>query len=500
MTFQEHLDRFHKLQKEYLLWGNAVQIISWDWRAITPRNASAARADVIGLASAKENEVLCCKEMQETLQYLTEHADQMNQIDRTSVRLLKRTADRACKVPVDLFNEFSVLQRRSEAAWEEAKRTDNWKLYEPHLDNMFSYTRKMMDYWGYEGSPYNALLGYNEEGMTAEMLDGLFAEVRDGITPLVAKVAKSPVVIDDAFRKQVFPVEQQRKMAAMLLDAMGFDKSRGLIAESEHPYTCGFGLDDVRMTTHYYEDQFIPAVFSTLHEGGHGLYEQSYDRALNGTMAGGGLSSGMHESVSRFWENIVGRDRAFWDYMMPKMQEIFPEQLKDVTPEQMFRAVNKSGVSLTRMEADELTYNLHIILRYELERDIFEGRAVVADLPKLWNEKMDAYLGIVPPDDRTGILQDIQWSMAQFGYFPAYALGNMYNAQYSARLKKELPFQQLLREGRLSEIYDWKQKNLYCYGSLYTPDELMNKVTGESLSAKYLVKHLTDKFTALYEL
>ena len=500
MTFQEHLDRFHELQKEYLGWGNAVQIISWDWRAITPKKASTARADVIGLASAKENEVLCSAEMRETLEYLTEHADQLEQIDRTCVRLLKRDCDRACRVPADLFNEFSVLQRRSEAAWEEAKRTDNWKLYEPHLDNMFTYTRRMMDYWGFEGSPYNGILSYNEEGMTAEKLDGLFAEVRDGITPLVAKVAASKVEIDDSFRQQLFPVPQQRIMAQMILKEMGFDMSRGLIAESEHPYTCGFSLDDVRMTTHYYEDQCIPAIFSTLHEGGHGLYEQSYDRSLNGTMAGNGLGSGMHESVSRFWENIVGRDRAFWDYMMPKMQEIFPDQLKNVTAEQMFRAVNKSGVSLLRMEADELTYNLHIILRYELERDVFEGRVAVADLPKLWKQKMGAYLGIEPQDDRTGILQDIQWSMGQFGYFPAYALGNMYNAQYSARLKKELPFEQLLREGNLKAIYDWKQKNLYCHGSLYTPDELMNMVTGESLNAKYLVQHLTDKFTKLYEL
>jgi carboxypeptidase Taq len=186
--------------------------------------------------------------------------------------------------------------------------------------------------------------------------------------------------------------------------------------------------------------------------------------------------------------------------MMPKMQEIFPDQLKNVTAEQMYRAVNKSGVSLLRMEADELTYNLHIILRYELERDVFEGRATVAELPKLWKQKMGAYLGIEPQDDRTGILQDIQWSMGQFGYFPAYALGNMYNAQYSARLKRELPFEQLRRDGNLAAIYDWKQKNLYCYGALYTPDELMNKVTGESLNAKYLVQHLTDKFSKLYEL
>ncbi len=500
MTFQEHLDRFHQLQHTYLSWRDATQVLSWDWRAMTPKKASTARADVIGLVSAKENEVLCSEDMVKTLDYLTEHADQLGEVDRACVRLLKRDCDRARRVPVELFNEFAVLQHRSEAAWEEAKRTDNWPLYAPHLENMFTYTRRMMDCWGYEGSPYNAMLGYCEEGMTTEILDGLFRDVRDGITPLVSKVAASPVEIDDSFRFQRFDVEQQKKMANMLLAEMGFDLTRGFIAESEHPYTTSFGLDDVRLTNHYHDDQFIPAVFTTLHEGGHGLYEQSYDRSLNGTMVGGGLTSGMHESVSRFWENIVGRDRAFWEYMLPKIQAYFPQELKDVTPEGMYRAVNKSGRSLLRMEADELTYNLHIILRYELERDVFEGRVQVKDLPRLWKEKMEAYLGIVPADDRTGILQDIQWSMGQFGYFPAYALGNMYNAQYSARLKKEVDFEGALRQGNLAAIYNWKRDNLYRYGALYTPDELMRKVTGESLSAKYLVEHLTRKFTELYEL
>lgn len=500
MTVQDHLQRFYRLQREYIMAGHAVQIVSWDWRAMTPKKAAAARADVIGALSARENELLCAKDLRETLDFLTAHADLLNDRDRACVRILKRRSDRAICVPDELFNEFSVLQGKSEAAWEEAKRQNDWELYRPHLENMFSYTRRMMDLWGYEGSPYNAMLGFCEEGMTTERLDALFSELRESISALAAKVAASPVEIDDSFCKTAFPVPQQRRMADMLLECMGFDKSRGLIAESEHPYTCSFGLDDVRLTTHYYETQFLPAVFSTLHEGGHGLYEQSYDRALDGTVAGCGLASGMHESVSRFWENIVGRSQAFWEYMLPRLTEIFPEQLRGITPEQMYCAVNKSGRSLLRMEADELTYNLHIILRYELERDVFEGRARVADLPRLWNEKMQASLGVTPQDNRTGILQDIQWSMGQFGYFPAYALGNLYNAQYSARLKKELPFDALLRAGDFRTIFQWKQENLYRFGSIYTPDELMTRVTGETLSARYLIDHLTEKFSALYQL
>ncbi len=500
MTFDNYLQKFYKLQHDYIAASNAVQIISWDWRAMTPRKASLARADVIGYASANENSILCSREMHETLDYLSAHSDKLSETDRACVRELKRRHDRAVSVPAELFDEFSVLQGRSEAAWEVAKRTDDWELYKPHLTNMFEYSKRMMDCWGYEGSPYNAMLDYREEGMTVERLDGLFSDLKEGIVPLVKAVSESGVVIDDGFTKNIYPVEQQRKMAAMILDCMGFDTSRGLIAESEHPYTCAFGLDDVRLTTHYYDTQFLPAVFSTLHEGGHGLYEQSYDRSLDGTVIGCGLASAMHESVSRFWENIVGRNRSFWDFMLPRLADIFPEQLKGVTPEQMYRAVNKSGRSLLRMEADELNYNLHILLRYELERDVFEGRVKVEDLPRLWNDKMQEYTGLRPTDNKSGILQDIQWSMGQFGYFPSYSLGNMYNAQYSSVLKKELPFDELLAKGDLAAIYKWKQEHIYRFGALYTPDELITSISGETLSAKYLIAHLKEKFSALYQL
>lgn len=500
MTFETYLENFHKLQHDYIAAEHAVQIVSWDWRAITPKKASSARADVIGYVSAKQNDLLCSKEMRETLEYLSSHDDMLSEIDRACVRELKRRCDRAVLVPSDLFEEFSVLQGRSEAAWEVAKRTDDWELYKPHLKNMFEYSRRMMDYWGYEGSPYNAMLDLREEGMTVERLDGLFSEMKGGVVPLVKAVMDSNVVIDDGFTKNIFPVDQQRQMADMLLGCIGFDKTRGLIAESEHPYTCSFGLDDVRLTSHYYDTQFLPAVFSTLHEGGHGLYEQGYDRQLDGTVIGCGLASAMHESVSRFWENIVGRSRAFWDYMLPRLADIFPKQLEGVTPEQMYRAVNKSGRSLLRIEADELNYNLHILLRYELERDVFEGREQVEDLPRLWNEKMQEYVGMTPPDNRSGILQDIQWSWGQFGYFPSYSLGNMYNAQYSSVLKKELPFDELLAKGDFAAIYAWMQKNIYRFGSLHTPDELIVQISGEKLSAKYLIAHLTEKFSALYHL
>ena len=289
-------------------------------------------------------------------------------------------------------------------------------------------------------------------------------------------------------------------MATALLEKQGFRRDWGVLAESEHPYTTSFGRQDVRMTTHYYEDQFLPALFSTLHEGGHGIYEQNIDPQLDDTIVGRGLYSGMHESVSRFWENMIGRSLPFWECNMDWLRQFFPQQLKDVTPQQMYLAVNKVGTSLTRIEADELTYNLHIRLRYELERDVFDGKIQVKDLPQLWKEKMEEYLGLTPPDDRQGILQDIQWSMAQFGYFPAYALGNLYNAQYTHAMRQQMDLDALIRQDKLPAILEWKREHLYRFGLTRTPEQTMIELTGQPLRASYLADYLVNKFTHIYQL
>ena len=500
MKLQQYKEKFAVLQKEYIRSKQADGILAWDWRAITPRKASYERATLVGMVSARTNELLCSTEMTVTLDKLYEHIEELDKVTAACVRLMKRENERKRKIPGHFFSEFAVLQGESESAWEQAKRTDDWELYKPHLKNMFEYTRRMIDLWGYEGSPYNALLGNCEEGMTTDILDRLFTEVRDGIVPLIKKVQHSKITVDDSFCRYAYPVEGQRKMAQMILQYIGFDLERGLIAESEHPYTCSFGLNDVRLTTHYYPNNLLSALFSTLHEGGHGIYEQSYATGLEGTVAGAGLYSGMHESVARFWENIVGRSSAFWQFFLEPLQTIFPEQLKGVTPGEMYRAVNKSGLSYTRIGADELTYNLHIMLRYELERDVFEGKVDIDKLPQLWNEKMESYLGLTPPNGTLGILQDIQWSMAQFGYFPAYALGNIYNAQYTDILKKELCFDKLVAAGDFKTILNWKSDRLYQYGMLRSPEQTLIEITGKPASGSFLVDHLTKKFSTLYRL
>lgn len=500
MSLSENLIRFHQLQKDYLCAERTKQIVAWDWRTLTPKKAASGRSEVLGFTSAIQKKLLCAKTSLKVLDELNIHRDELNQIDRACVRILKRRAEKASRIPKALFEQFSVAQGKSEAVWERAKRTNDWQLFQPHLEKMFDLSKRIAEKWRFEGGLYDAFLDSCEEGMTVEKLDGLFNELKEGILPLADKVRRSNQHIDDGFLQARVPIEVQRQTTDMLLKEIGFDRSRGLIAESEHPYTCAFGLDDVRLTTHYYEDRYLSAVFSTLHEGGHGLYEQGYERALDGTLAGCGLASGMHESVSRFWENRVGRSLAFWQYMMPKFRHYLNEQLGHVTALQMYRAVNKCGCSLTRMGSDELNYNLHVMLRYELERDVFEGRIQASELRKLWNQKTEEYLGIQPSDDTVGILQDIQWSMAQFGYFPSYALGNMYNAQYSQKMKTQLPFDDLLARGNLAKVRSWMQEYLFAYGSLYTPDEMIRRLTGSTLSASPLVQYLQEKFTSLYGL
>lgn len=502
MDRNQALDIFYKMEELVVQSKRALQIVTWDWRAITPKAAAPGRAGAMGVVSDLNYRVLTDEKNRQALDYLSqpEELSALSPVVASRVRELKKQSDHQAVIPSKLFAQFTRLQSLSEAAWEKAKKENDWPSFAPHLQNMFDYTNRFIDLWGYEGSRYNALLGFNEEGMTTEKLDALFDELGRAIVPLIRQVHHSSVSIDDSFTTQVFPVPQQRAMATALLEKQGFRRDWGVLAESEHPYTTSFGRQDVRMTTHYYEDQFLPALFSTLHEGGHGIYEQNIDPQLDDTIVGRGLYSGMHESVSRFWENMIGRSLPFWECNIDWLRQFFPQQLKDVTPQQMYLAVNKVGTSLTRIEADELTYNLHIRLRYELERDVFDGKIQVKDLPQLWKEKMEEYLGLTPPDDRQGILQDIQWSMAQFGYFPAYALGNLYNAQYTHAMRQQMDLDALIRQDKLPAILEWKREHLYRFGLTRTPEQTMIELTGQPLRASYLADYLVNKFTHIYQL
>ena len=337
--------------------------------------------------------------------------------------------------------------------------------------------------------------------MTVEKLDAIFSELRSRIVPLVAKIKGTAYQPEDQFLKQYFDIGKQEEFGLYILRKMGYDFDAGRLDESEHPFTTGINPGDVRITTHYYPNDFISAVMSSMHEGGHALYEQNISADLYGTLLCDGASMGLHESQSRFWENIIGRSRSFWQKYYSQLQNFFPEQLKDVSADDFYKAINKVEPSLIRIEADEVTYNLHIMIRYEIEKALINEEIKVADLPGVWKEKMKEYLGIIPPDDTKGVLQDVHWAGGSFGYFPSYTLGNIYSAQIYNAAKKEIKnFEELVEKGELIKIKDWLAEKIHKHGKLLKPEEILLQVAGEGINPKYLIDYLENKYKEIYKL
>ncbi len=361
--------------------------------------------------------------------------------------------------------------------------------------------QEFIDYWGVKGTRYDTLLDMYEPDLTVEKVDEVFSRLRSRLVPLVEAIAASPNKPDTSFLQQIFPKEQQEKFGNFILEQMGYDFDAGRLDESVHPFATGLNPGDVRITTAYLLDNVTSAIFSSLHEGGHALYEQNISKDFVGTPLAQGASMGIHESQSRLWENMIGRSRAFWQRYYGDLQQQFPEQFANVELEDFYRAINSVENSFIRIEADELTYNLHIIVRYEIEKLIFNGGLSVEDLPQVWNAKYQEYLGITPPTNALGVLQDVHWSGGDFGYFASYSLGNMYAAQILNTLRKELPeFDELIAAGNLLPIKEWLTDKIYRFGNSLTPSQIIEQVTGEPLSPDYLADYLEEKYTEIYKL
>ena len=362
------------------------------------------------------------------------------------------------------------------------------------------YKKKFAGYSKKEGgSLYNVLLDGYEESFHVEELDRFFSKLKEEIIPLLKKVEQAEE-INDSFFYQEYDIEKQKEFNVFLAEYMGFNFKRGVIAESEHPFTTSWHNHDVRITTHYYKDNLSSAILSTIHEGGHALYEQGIRDEFTQTLVGDGASCAMHESQSRFYENVLGRSEAFWEPLYPKLQDTFPKQLGQVSLGQFVRALNKVKADFIRTEADELTYCLHIMVRYELEKQMIEEDVPVDKLPGLWNQKYQEYLGITPNNDKEGILQDVHWSMGDIGYFPSYALGNAFAAQIYHTMKKELPVEELLRKGKIAEITAYLREHIHQYGASKEPREMLKALTGEEFNPDYYIQYLKEKFEQVYQL
>ncbi len=476
----------------------AINIIDWDANTFAPEEASEYTVKAMGILSQEQFTSLINPKVKEIMEGLKE--EELSQTEKAILRRLKKEYQKSEAVPANEMREFTELAARATNVWQKAKKEQNFSLYAPYLEKIVEYKKKFAGYSKKEGgSLYNVLLDGYEESFHVEELDRFFSKLKEEIIPLLKKVEQAEE-IDDSFFYQEYDIEKQKEFNVFLAEYMGFNFKRGVIAESEHPFTTSWHNHDVRITTHYYKDNLSSAILSTIHEGGHALYEQGIRDEFTQTLVGDGASCAMHESQSRFYENVLGRSEAFWEPLYPKLQDTFPKQLGQVSLGQFVRALNKVKADFIRTEADELTYCLHIMVRYELEKQMIEEDVPVDKLPGLWNQKYQEYLGITPNNDKEGILQDVHWSMGDIGYFPSYALGNAFAAQIYHTMKKELPVEELLRKGKIAEITAYLREHIHQYGASKEPREMLKALTGEEFNPDYYIQYLKEKFEQVYQL
>lgn len=492
--FKEYLNKINQYSRINTL-------LSWDMYTATPKLGYDGMADALTYFSTEQFVLSTADELYDMLQLLSqpEEYGQLDEAMQFTVRTMKRDMEKSRRIPRDFYESFVSAQNESMRAWREAKQTSDFSLFAPHLEKLIEMTRQKCAYTDPGRNPYNVLLDQFEEGVDAAAIDQVFGELKEGLIPLVQKVLAAPQP-DSSIFQGIYDKNAQKKVQELLLDYIGFSMDAGVTSESEHPFTTGFSRNDVRITNHYYEDNPISAIFSAIHEGGHGIFEQNVNPALEGTPADDCCYMGVHESQSRFYENILGRNKNFWLPIYPKLQELLPP-LKNVSLDEFYREINHVQASFIRTESDELTYGLHIIIRYEIEQAIFRDNVPVSELPALWNQKMQEYLHITPANDAEGILQDIHWSDGSFGYFPSYLLGNIYDGMFLEALEKDLgSLDEILAAGNIRTVTDWLNRHIHWYGSLRLPKQVLQEVCGKPLSAQPLLTYFTKKYTALYRL
>lgn len=499
----DQLTALKELAHKISSYGEAVGLLHWDLRTGAPRKGVDIRSETLGMLSTEMFKLMISDEMGQLLQFFAaeDKLKQLEDNDRRLVEECRKNYELNRSVPADRYREYSILAAQAESKWEDAKEHSDFAGFEPYLSKIVDMKREFIGYWGVKDTEYDTLLDQYEPGMTVEKLDAVFDRLKKRLVPLLSKIQASSNQPDKSFLDGVFDVKQQEKFSLFILGQMGYDFDAGRLDESVHPFATGLNPGDVRITTHYLQDDVTSAIFSSLHEGGHALYEQNIAPELAGSLLSGGASMGIHESQSRLWENKIGRSRAFWDRYYDDLQQHFPDRLAKVTAEQFYQAVNRVENSLIRIEADELTYNLHIIIRYEIEKMLFNEKLDVKRLPEVWNAKYKDYLGLLPPNDGLGVLQDVHWSGGDFGYFASYSLGNMYAAQILVTLRNELPnLDELIAAGELEPIKQWLTERIYRYGKSRTPSELIVAITGKELNPDYLADYLEEKYTSIYKL
>jgi carboxypeptidase Taq len=477
---------------------SAVGLLSWDQETMMPPAGGEGRAQSLAALSRVLHQKFC----DSRLQGLLDRCDQDSGLslpEKTVVRELRRDRDKAVKIPEALASEIAATASRAQRVWAEARPKNDTQAFNPWLEKIVSLRRQEAECLGYSETPYDALLENYEPGARTSYLKSLLTDLKAELVPLLGKLQDLQSVGNPALEGKNFPITSQRLFNQKILADMGFNLEAGRLDESAHPFTEGIYPGDVRLTTRYSETDLMSALFSTLHEGGHGIYEQGFNPKFYGTPMAEAVSLGMHESQSRLWENQVGRSRDFWSCYYPSLQETFSDQLLEVTLDGFLRAINRVQPSLIRVEADEVTYNLHIVLRFELETALFGGELEAAGLETAWNEGMRRNLGVIPETPAMGYMQDVHWSCGLLGYFPTYTLGNLRSAQlYDAALRDSPQLRTDIRRGHFVGLNKWLNEKVHVHGRRFDGDTLMEKATGSKTSAAPFIAYLKEKYSELY--
>ncbi|HLJ55139.1 MAG TPA: carboxypeptidase M32 [Chthonomonadaceae bacterium] len=497
------LDQFTRRMAQIKRLSEVAGLLGWDQQTYMPPGAAVGRGEQSAVLYRLIHDMLVGPET-EALLSGAERATAGEDPESDAVRMVaaaRRDFDRETKVPSDLVAEMSRHRAISHSVWVQARKASDFTAFAPALEKMMELTRRRAECLGYTEHIYDALLDVYEPGMKQADVARTFAELRPALVELTHAIGESSAPVDAALLHRTYPVDVQRTLTLSLAAEFGFDLRRGRQDEAAHPFCSGFNRDDVRITTRFDPDYLGQALYATLHETGHGLYEQGYPPQYDGTPLGAGCSLGIHESQSRLWENLVGRSRAYCEHVFPKLQAAFPEPLAGESAERLYRAVNAVRPSFIRVEADEVTYNLHIMLRFELECALLTGELAVKDLPDAWNAKMEAYFGLTPPSDAEGVLQDVHWSEGLVGYFPTYSIGNLVSGQLWNAIRKAVPdIEEQVRRGAFAELLEWLRANIHRQGRRYLPGELVQRATGEPLTSRYYVEYLRTKFGEIYAL
>ncbi|MGL6153997.1 MAG: carboxypeptidase M32 [Cetobacterium sp.] len=495
---ESRLERFRELIKEKKLLDSTLAILHWDLETEAPKAGQELLSQMIGNISLKSYEISTSPELIEIVEFLREMKNELTPVEKKEIEDFYEEMEKLRKIPAEDYKAYTELTAKAQGIWAEAKDKNDYKIFENYLEQIFDYNRIFANYREPEKDPYDVILNDYEKGMNVEKLDEFFRELRREIVPLLEKIKMKKINNEDYIEGKVKKCNQI-VFSKYLGEYLGFDFNRGIISQSEHPFTLTVNRDDVRITTKYIEELPLSSIFSTIHECGHGIYEQGIGEELKDTLLADGASMGIHESQSRFYENVLGRSMEFWQPIYKNLQEKY-EYLKNVTLDEFYKGINSVRPSLIRVEADELTYSLHIMIRYEIEKGILNGKYKISQLPEIWNEKMKEYLGVEPKNDSEGVLQDVHWSCGLIGYFPSYALGNVYSIQIYNKMKEEMNLEKLLEDKKLDKIKEWLRNNIHKYGKMKTPKELIEDITGEGLNAKGYIEYLKEKYSKIYNL